>query len=67
MVRQEVAELTVSVVHIAGAITCKNPGPTDHEGVAHALRDSAARQKAIKEYGIAWLVDATVASLCFAR
>ena len=27
-------------------------------GLAHALRDPAARQKAIKEYGIAWLIDA---------
>ena len=51
----EVAELTASV---AGASTCNNQGPTDHEGVAYALRDPAARQKAIKEYGISWLIDA---------
>ena len=55
LVRQEVAELTASV---AGASTCNNQGPTDHEGVAYALRDPAARQKAIKEYGISWLIDA---------
>ena len=58
LICQKVAELTASVADIAGAIACKNPGPTDHEGVARALRNPAARQKAIKEYGIAWLIDA---------
>ena len=30
----------------------KTPGPMDQEGIAEALRDSAARSEAVKEYGI---------------
>lgn len=45
-------QLAASVAEIAKAVTGKTSGPTDPHGVAHALRDPAARQKAFKEYGI---------------
>ena len=57
--RQDFAEVAASVAslaEVAKSASGKTPGPTDPDGVAQALRDPA-RQKAIKEYGIAWLID----------
>ena len=42
---------------MAKSASGKTPGPTEPDGAAQALRDPAARQIAIKEYGIAWLID----------
>ncbi|KAL0027740.1 hypothetical protein WJX77_002195 [Trebouxia sp. C0004] len=58
--RQNIAEIAASVASIAElakSASSKTSGPTDPDGVAQALRDPAARQKAIKEYGIAWLIE----------
>ena len=45
-------ELKQSTAALATAKAGRPPGPTDSEGVAEALRDPAARQKATKTYGI---------------
>ena len=50
-------ELKQSTAALSAAKAGRPLGPTDSEGVAEALRDSAARQEATKKYGVQWLID----------
>ena len=52
-----VTELKQSVAALRTAKDGRPPGPTDSDGVAKALRDSAARQEATKIFGIRWLIE----------